>query len=180
LIGTRVTIRYAKALFELAKEKKILDRVGIDLEFLLKSVENSKDLQAYLESPVANLTSKLKLIATIFKSKVEPLTFHFLNLLLMKNREYLLRQIISQFKKLLDADKGILRAELQTFSKLTTEQLDALAIRLGQFTGKKILFDQIINKELLGGFIIRMDDTVIDNSLKNQLIKLHEKLLANS
>jgi F-type H+-transporting ATPase subunit delta len=180
LIGTRVTLRYSKALFELAKEKKILDRVGSDLEFLLVTVEKKKKLQAYLESPLINLNNKLKLIATLFKSNIEPLTFHFLSLLLQKKREYLLRQIIFQFKKLLDADRGILRAELQTYSKLTTEQLDALEIRLSEFSGKKVLFDQIINEDLVGGFIIRMDDTVIDNSMKNQLIKLHEKMLSNS
>jgi F-type H+-transporting ATPase subunit delta len=178
LIGTRVTYRYAKALFELAKEKQLLPEVGADMKLLGDIIESSKEFQSILESPIVSSAEKGKIISQLVETKINSLTLRFLKLLVNKKRENLLLLIIQRFRKLLDEDRGILRAELITTVPFSEEQINALGLQLKKLTPKELVFEQRIDKELLGGFVIKMDDTVIDNSLQNQLIKMREKMIS--
>lgn len=180
MIGARVTIRYAKALFSLAKEEGILPRVASDLELLSNSVDDSEELRTLLESPVVGAREKQKVLSELFETKLSPVTFRFLTLLIEKKREDLLRQIIQRFMKLLDEDRGILRGELLTAYQFSEKQLQALKKHLDKITGKNVVLEQRVESNLLGGFVIRMEDTVIDSSLKNQLVKLHQSMTAGN
>ena len=86
--------------------------------------------------------------------------------------------MIEYFQHLLDEKNGIIRGQLQTAYPLNERQLDLLNKQLNRITGKTVVITERVDKELLGGFIVRMQDTVIDSSLKNQLFKLRENLLS--
>jgi F-type H+-transporting ATPase subunit delta len=177
LAGSRVTRRYAKALFDLAKEQNILDQIESDMILLRKSMADSEEMVAFLQSPVIQVTEKRSLVAKIFKDKVNRVTFDFLNLLLHKNREELLSEIITYFLKYLDDSKGILRGELLTAYELSAAQITTLKNQLDRITGKNVTLQEKVDSSLIGGFVVRLDDTVIDTSIKNQLDKMREKLM---
>jgi len=177
VIGTRVTRRYAKALFELAEEQNLLSQVEHDLNSIKLVCDSSEEFGLILESPVIDVAEKKEVFARLFKDRVHPVTFRFLELLVEKNRENLLPLIIDRFLNLLDEARGIVRGQLFTAHPFTEQQLVALKKRLNRITGKEVVLHQSVKPELLGGFIIQMNDTVIDTSLKNQLIKLRDRLV---
>jgi F-type H+-transporting ATPase subunit delta len=178
LIGSRVTKRYAKALFELSREENVLDRVEQDLVMIIDTYHNSSDLAMLLASPIIQSRDKKKALQNIFKGKVHNLTFDFLMLLLEKNREENLPDIITNFGKFLDESRGILRSNLITAHPFTSEQKNALIKQLEKHTGKQILIEEVLDSSLIAGFVVRMEDTVIDTSIKNQLNKMRQSLIS--
>ena len=177
MIGTRVTRRYAKALFELAEEQNLLARVEKDLNSVKRICDFSREFDMILESPVIDVAEKKEVFSRLFKERVHPVTFRFLELLVEKNRENLLPVIVDRFLNLLDESRGIVRGQLITAHPFTEEQLAALKKRLNLITGKEVILHQKVKPDILGGFIIQMNDTVIDSSLKNQLNKLRDRLV---
>jgi F-type H+-transporting ATPase subunit delta len=178
VLGSRATIRYAKALFELARDEKKLEQVQADLNTLQEALQKSPDLQRVLESPIIPKEDKADLLNQLFQDRVSELTMRFLQLLVEKNRESLLGFIIQRFGELLDDYQGILRGQLISAYAFTPEQLKALKARLDKITGKNVLLEEQVDPQLLGGFVVRIKDTIIDVSLKNQLLKLREHLVS--
>ncbi|MEJ2636301.1 MAG: ATP synthase F1 subunit delta [Calditrichia bacterium] len=178
MLRSRVSKRYAKALFELAREKDILTRVEDDLRGLLEEYEQSDKLQILLHSPVIQVSEKKKFLKEFFENKVHPVTFNLLLLLLEKNREGILPQIAERFMELQDEAQGILRGQLITAHPFSEKQLAEAKEKLDHLTQKNVILSQEIDAGLIGGFIIRMQDTVIDSSLRHQLSKMHESMIA--
>jgi F-type H+-transporting ATPase subunit delta len=173
-----VSKRYARAFFELALEENLLDRVEKDLLDLYRYLQESDEFRNLLASPLIHATRKRKILEDLFGKQFNGKTLDFLRLLLDKNREALLLDMIEYFQHLLDEKNGIIRGQLQTAYPLNERQLDLLNKQLNRITGKTVVITERVDKELLGGFIVRMQDTVIDSSLKNQLFKLRENLLS--
>jgi F-type H+-transporting ATPase subunit delta len=168
------------ALFELAYEKNQVSEISDDLRKIQEVCTSSEDFIRLLDSPVIKVSEKKQVFSRLFQEKIHPLTFNFLKLLLSKNRESLLPATIKYFMRLVDDSQGIVRGELQTAYPLSKKQLEALKKHLDRITSKNVLLHQNINPELLGGFMVRLDDTVIDTSIRNQLLKMRENLLSNA
>lgn len=178
MVGTRVTIRYARALFELAREKKLLSQVADDLNYVLQVYQSSADFSRLLDSPVVQTADKKKIFVRLFRNKVNPLTGEFLDMVVEKGRENLLAIIIERFHELLDREQGILRGRLETAYRFSQDQLAALKKQMDKLTGKNVIIRQHVNPELLGGFIIRLEDTVIDTCIKSQLARMREAMVS--
>lgn len=177
MIGSRVIRRYAKALFELASEQRALEQVESDMSSIQRMIEESNELVVILQSPVIQSREKQQVFRELFKGKIHQLSYDFLKLLLDKNREELLPGIITYFLKFIDKSREVLRGELKAAYPLSDEQKKSLKNQLDRITGKNVVIKEQIDSTLIGGFIIRMEDTVIDASIKNQLDKLRETLL---
>ena len=177
MIGSRVIRRYAKALFQLASEQHALEQIESDMSSVQRMIEKSKELAAILQSPVIQAKEKQQVLSELFKGKIHELSYDFLKLLLDKNREEFLPGIITYFLKIIDESKGVLRGDLKAAYPLSNEQKKSLKSQLDRITGKNVIINEQIDSTLIGGFIIRMEDTVIDASIKNQLDKLRETLL---
>lgn len=178
MVRSRVSKRYARALFEFVEEGEQLEIVEKDLSELKKNYETSDEFLTLLESPVIHTSEKKRVFGDLFRKKFHTKTLNFLDLLLDKNREALLPQIIEDFLMLLDEKKGVIRGQLFTAYPFHDNQLKSLKTRLDKITGKNVILVQKVNSDLLGGFIVRMNDTVIDASLKNQLSKMWESLVS--
>lgn len=175
---TRVTIRYAKALFELAREENELARIEQDLKRLDQAVAGSAELRNLLFSPTIQSAEKWRVLQSLFLKELHPVTLRFLQLLTEKNREGLLAFIIRRFMQLLDEYRGILRGQLITAYPFAKQQLATLKKKLDERTGKDVHLEERIDPDLLGGFIIRLNDTVIDTSIRNQLQKMRSRLVS--
>jgi F-type H+-transporting ATPase subunit delta len=178
LVESRIARRYARALFEQARDQKVLDRVSEDLKSIKKIYDESSDFRMMLASPIIHTSEKKGVFEQLFKTKVHTLTYDFLILLLDKNREEWLPSIIDYFMRLSDEARGIIRAQLITAQKLAKDQLNALKKQLDNFSGKNVVVEQQVDESLLGGFVVHLDDTVIDTSLRNQLAKLRDSMVS--
>ena len=96
MANTRATLRYAKSLFELAKEQNTLEVCKTDMETILSVCSGSKDLALLLKSPVIKTDKKLAILSDVF-SNLSDLTSSFVSLITKKKREALLVEIALQF-----------------------------------------------------------------------------------
>jgi len=174
----RVVKRYCKALFELALEQDQLETVENDLLRISEIIGQDEDFTAFLASPIVRESQKTQLLTDVFKNQVSPLTNQFLMLLSQKKRSSLLPLIVQHFRAMLLAWRDIVEVELTSVADLNDEQLKRIQIHLQEVTGKSVILKKSYDPALIGGFIVKMGDTVIDNSIRNQLNKLHEHLTA--
>ncbi|MCB0289617.1 MAG: F0F1 ATP synthase subunit delta [Calditrichaeota bacterium] len=174
---SRVAKRYAQALFETALEKKQLERVEADLKLLDTEYRQSESFRQLIESPVIANPVKQQTFEVAFQQHLQPLTFRFVSLLIGKNREMHLPQIIIDFSEMLDAHRGIIRGDVYSVVPLSEGQLRELKKRLDQETGKSVILRQHIEESLLGGVMVRINDMIYDASLRNKLSKLRQNLI---
>ena len=180
VIRSRVAKRYALALFEAALAAQKLEVVESDIHLIEQEYRQIAALRKLIDSPVVSNAVKRSVVTELFRDRVDAITFEMLILLIEKNRENYLPGVITYFRELLDEHRGILRADLYSVIPLSESQRRNLKKRLDALTGKNVILTQHIDPSLLGGFRIRIKDTVFDSSLKHQLEKLRESLVRAS
>jgi len=174
---SRVAIRYSKALFQLAREENLVDEVQADLEMIKESFSGNVEFQTMLINPLIEESAKAKVLKDLFWENVNPLTFRFLQLLSRKKRSGLLLEMIDRFMESVLELRGILAGTLFASSPLDADQIDEIKKKTELLTGKSVLFSEQIDPSLVGGFIVKIKDTVIDLSIKSQLEKLRAQLV---
>jgi F-type H+-transporting ATPase subunit delta len=172
--------RYANALIELALEKGTFDKVSNDIDLIFSTFKTSRELQVALSSPIVKSEKKSFILNEIFKDKVSNETLSFLSFIVEKNREDLLFDIIKRCKEIRDKKLGIINAEVFSSTELISEHKEKLKRKLEDFTKKKVKISFSLDKQLIGGFVVRIDDTVLDASIKHQLELLKEQFLKGS
>ena len=175
MVNLRIANRYAEALLTNAEELHILKSVSDDLTVIQRIIKESHEFQLFLESPVIKKEKKQEVFKATFGSSVQSLTFHFLSLLIEKDREDALPSIIEAFFQLQDEMLGIIHVRVTTAAELSQRQTIQLKQRFEAYSKKKVLIDQHVDKQLIGGFIARIGDTVFDGSVKQQLELLRER-----
>ncbi len=179
MVDSKVSFRYASSLLGLAVEKKILDAVSMDIEFLKSAIQENAHLRSLLESPVVKPQIKASIIEEIL-SKGHTETKKFVRFVIDKSRENLLYGIASKFLELRDEHIGFVTVSIKTAYEFTDEQKKRLKEKLENFLNKKVGFSFKIDKSLIGGFVAQVNDTVYNASLKHQLDLLRVQLLENS
>ena len=94
-----------------------------------------------------------------------------------KDRLFLIDSIIERFKRLIDNKNGVRRAKIITAFELSDTQLNQINDKLSNLTKTEVVGDNIIDKSILGGFIAKFDDQMLDMSTKGKLSKLKDKIL---
>ena len=115
---SKISVRYAKALFQQAREDNILGEVKSDAEFIGQCINQIPELQLLLEIPVVRTSEKKKIIEKIIGSQINPLTLSFLNLVFTQKRELFLASILRHFLFLFNKEMGIRSALLLTPQKI--------------------------------------------------------------
>ncbi len=170
----RVARRYAEAALELGEEQKQGEQLAGDLELIGATIRESHELAALLKSPVISKEKKRAVLAALFQPKIGGLALSFLNLVLAKGREDLIADIIGEFFRLRDDRLGIIALEVRAAGELTGDQQKSIVKRFEEITQKKIRVSFSIDKQLRGGFVARVGDTVYDGSVRRQLELLRQ------
>lgn len=168
MIESKAAQRYATAFLQIAVEENKVEKLLSDIETIEKLLNTSLDFKLFLKSPIINTEKKKKIMLDLFENKVDPITLKFLLLLTTKNREMIIPAIISQFKSLLDKQRGIVNAEISAVVMFSNEQKEKVTKRLEALTKKKVRPHLKIDPSLIGGFKIQINDTVYDGSIINQ------------
>ena len=170
-------MRYAKAFFPIAKDSKNLDGILEDLEHVCDLMTTSSDFKMLLYSPIISNSKKEKIFEEIFKNKISELTFDFILLLIVKGREKLLKEIYQCFKILYNEEVGLVPFIVYTAKDLTNDAKAKINEFVANHTKLKPLPEYIIDKSVIGGMKIKIDDWVYDATIHNQLKKLKETLI---
>lgn len=172
----RVTVRYAKALFNLALEEKVAEQVNKDM-LLIGETTNIPDFKSFLESPVIVPSKKQTVFNGIFKGKINELSLRFFKLLTENKREIYLKSIARNYSDLYRKFYGIKSVQLITTfnidSKLRKEISDIISV---QFKTKVEMTEQI-DKDIVGGFVLTVEGMQYDASVTTKLKDIKSKLL---
>jgi F-type H+-transporting ATPase subunit delta len=169
--------RYANALLQLAVERNEIEQVNQDMQFISRTLKDSKDLWLALKSPIISKSVKSTLMNTLFYNNVSKTTQAFIDLLLKKSRIVMLGQTADAFKDQYNLFAGIIEVEITTSEALSKDQEQKLDQMLQKSTGKKIILKPIIDSRILGGIKARIDDTVIDGTVQYKLETLRKTLI---
>lgn len=180
MLITKAARRYAKALLELAKERNEVEPVLEDINFIDNTLKDSRELTLFLRSPVINYDDKQAVLEKLFSDHMQEVTALFLKLLVRKNRINILAQITEAFIDSYNTYAGIIKIKALAAYKLSTQQRTELQQKLEEKTGQKVDLNVEIDKSLMGGMSVRIEDTVIDGTVKNQLQELEEQLLTTA
>jgi F-type H+-transporting ATPase subunit delta len=171
----RVASRYAKSLLELAVEKKILEEVNKDMRLFDKVLQENRPLLLMLRNPVIKNDKKAAVLGQVFKGKINALTSAFFDLVSRKNREAALPAIAQEFFAQYNVHNNILKAQVTTTFPLTDDLRKRFQTTLVEATGKTIELEENVNPELIGGFILKIGDKQVDESLKSKLKEMKLK-----
>ncbi|AKX95239.1 ATP synthase subunit delta [Moorella thermoacetica] len=170
-----VARRYARALFNIAREQGTAGEFANGLEEVSRTLAENSDFRRVLYHQLIPVREKQKLIDTIFPD-INPLLKNFLHLVLAKGRERALPEMAAQFRRLVDQAENILPVEVTSAITLREDILAGLKERLAGITRRNIRLSSRVNPELIGGVVIRLGDRVLDVSVKKKLELLGEHL----
>ena len=173
--NTSSSNRYSDAIFEIASQDDNLSEWG---DFLNELSEIFKDrkIQKFFLDPKINNNDKVALISES-NIQTDQKKINFLKLMIEKNRLFLIDSIYSRYKQLIDLNNGVKRAEIITAFELTETQLNQINDKLSNMTKTKVIGNNVIDKTILGGFIAKFDDQMLDMSTKGKLSELKDKIL---
>ena len=175
----QIAERYAKSLMDLAAEKNEVESIFADMQLIAASCKGSRELVLLLKSPIVKYDKKLSILNAIFKSKVNAITSSFFELLAKKQREALLYAISLEFINEYNRRKGIVKAQLFTPTKVDDSLRAQFSKIVEEKTGKKVEIEENINEDLIGGYILRIGDVQIDNSVKTKLNNIKKSFSEN-
>jgi F-type H+-transporting ATPase subunit delta len=171
-----VAHRYAKSLLDLAVEKKVVDAVYADMQSFQETCDASHELVSAMKSPIIKHTTKLTVLTKLFKANFNPVTFSIFEIITNKNREMLLPAIATAFVNQYKAFKGIIKAEVSSASALTADQKKQIISIVKASQGKDVELIEKIDESLIGGFVLRVGDQQVDDSIKRKLNDLKVSL----
>lgn len=176
----RIATRYAKALIELADEQGKLDKVLEDVQSF-NQVSKNRDFLLMLRSPIIKESKKEKIFDLLFSSKYDELTMAFLKILLKKGREPMLAEIAEEFELLYKKLKHISSVKLTTASKLSEATVAVIRKKLKESsaTDDNLELETAVNPDLIGGFVIEIEDKLYDASVAHKLNLLNKDFRDN-
>ena len=173
--NTSSSNRYSDAIFEIASQDDNLSEWG-DFLNALSEIFKDRKIQKFFLDPKINNNDKVALISES-NIQTDQKKINFLKLMIEKNRLFLIDSIYDRYKKLIDLNNGVKRAEIITAFELTETQLNQINDKLSNMTKTKVIGNNVIDKTILGGFIAKFDDQMLDMSTKGKLSELKDKIL---
>jgi F-type H+-transporting ATPase subunit delta len=176
--ASRVAGAYARALFDLARERGQVEALTADLDRVAAAVAESAELRDFLARPWVTTAAKRGAAAELAgRLEVAPLVRDFVALVAGQGRAGVLPEIVQAYRDLVDAAAHRVRARVRTAVALTDEERQMLSARLGRaLDGKQVVLEEVVDGTLLGGFVAEIGSFVLDGSLEAQLARLHERL----
>ena len=172
----RVASRYAKSIFDLAIELKNVDAIYNDMLLFGQVCSENRKLVTLMKNPIIRYDFKLSVLSRIFEKHVNKLTINFFNLVCRKNRAAVLPEVSKIFMNFYDEHKGIVRANVTSAVALSAQIKKDFESILTKETGKKVALETKVDASLLGGYVLRVGDNQIDDSLKSKLNNLRREL----
>ena len=170
--------RYSLALYELASENNVLSQVEDQSSSILNLISHSKDFSNLIKNPTNNQEDLLKVINSISDyNKFESLLKNFLSFLIIKRRFFYVEQILKSFIETCSQKKGELKAELKSAKELSNDEISKITNELTQNFGSKIKLNYKHDKSLIGGLVVQVGSIMVDNSIKNKLQQIENRMI---
>jgi F-type H+-transporting ATPase subunit delta len=174
---SKIGVRYAKALLQVAIEQNLMEEVRKDMSFLDTLAVSVPEFMQILESPVIKPSEKQTIMKAAVSAQISPLSLQFLDMLITHRRENRLRDIIRNFDDQYRANKGIITASITTTVALEPKVSEQISELLKKKYNKQVELKPIIESSIIGGFILQVEDLQLDSSIQTQLRKVRRDLI---
>jgi F-type H+-transporting ATPase subunit delta len=179
MLDSIIAERYAKSLFDFSLEKGKLEQVRNDMDLMVDVCLNNRDFRQMLISPVIRPDKKIAVMDAVFAGKIEELSRQFYRLLSQKRREKYLegiaKEFIAKYKKYHNIHVIEIRAAVPLSRELREKVIDIIENR----TKGTVELIEIIDKSLIGGFIVSDEGRRYDASLTTTIKKLKKEFEEN-
>lgn len=166
--------RYANALYEEAERQDCLDAVDDDVALLRQTLAETREFAQFVESPVIPQDKKRDVFRALLQERVHPLTLQFMELLVEKDRETLLADLLDTYRTLRDEARNVVEVQARVPAPLDEAERTKLIERLEAMTGKNVRLEVDHKPTLIGGLVIRIGDQVYDGSVRQKLDNLRD------
>ena len=178
----RLASRYAKSLLDLAIEQNQVEATLADIQLLSAVCHQSRDFANMLRSPIINADKKHAIINAVIGDKLQAaLTKAFISLLVSKNREGNLPEIADAFIAQYKEKNNIKTVKVTTAVPMSDALKEAIRSKVVTLMSAdtKIELKEEVNPELIGGFVLQMDDKLFDASIRRDLNDVKAQFLKN-
>lgn len=172
---SKISVRYSKALFQSAVEKKLLEKVYDDMLFI-GDICRMEELKDVLSSPIITPSKKTAILHGVLEKNIEKITMSLVDLLIKNGRENYLPAVVRVFRDETLKFRGITPARLTTAIPVDEKTKKKISDLISSVFKTKVELTETIDPEIVGGFIIRINDNFIDASVKNKLRKIKKEL----
>jgi F-type H+-transporting ATPase subunit delta len=166
---------YARALFEVAQERDVLDTIHAQLGQFADALHGDRDLMTFLFSPYFSTDEKKDGLHRAVQG-ADPAFMNFLEALIERHRTPVIFRIRSRFEQLWDAEKRLLPVEVTSAVPLDRATVQSIGDRVGEQTGNTIVLTSVVNPEILGGIVLRVGNFILDASIRNSLEQLRKQV----
>lgn len=163
-----VAKRYARAVFDLAREGGALDQVQGDLTTLANAVSDPV-IGAFLTDPNVRESEKLAAMQALFGGNVQAVVRSLAKMLIQRRRIDAVPEILEVFRDLVLEARGVAIADVTTAVELTNQEQAEVRERIGRILGKQIELRTHVDPAIIGGLVARIGDQLIDGSVTTQL-----------
>jgi len=172
------TLSYAQSLLELADEKGATESIGQELGQVAEIINQNPTFAAYLADPGISQDERGQKLRTIFSGQVSPLLWNFLGVLNLKGKLKAIPEISAAFDDLLDEKLGKIEVDVTVAHRLSADELEKVRQSVSSALKKDAVVHQYVDESIIGGLLIRVQDKLIDASVKAQLEAIRRQLLA--
>ena len=168
---SRAAIRYAKAILETAVSSGKANQVNADMKSIIAAIDSSADLKDFLASPIITSDLKMNALTEVFSS-VQADTKSLFRLLQENKRFEILLAIATQFNAQFDEMNGVEVAKVTTAFPMDAALEAKVLAKAATISSKKISIENIVDPNIIGGFILRIGDKQYNASVANRLQEL--------
>lgn len=176
---SKISVRYSRALFLSALDKNILDRIYRDM-ILISEISAIPEFRELITSPVILPSKKAKIIHNTLGKNLDALTLSLIDLVVKNGRESYLPAIARVFISQTKEHKGITETILTTAVKVDEKIKKQIADFISDSFKTKVELKEIVDDNIIGGFMLRIEDKYIDASIRTKLNKIRKELLAKT
>lgn len=173
----RIAARYAKSLMELAQEKGLLEQVNYDMRNLQIVVKENPALLNVLKSPIIKSDKKAAVMNAVFGNTFNKLTMLFIDKVTSRRREMLLPLMAEEFLRQYNVLNGIQSATVISASVLNAGMQAAVKEFIEKETNGRVDLKAVVNPDIIGGLVIRIEDSLYDSSIAKKLNRLKKELI---
>lgn len=171
-----VVKRYATALFELAIAADALITYEEEVRTIVQAIKETPDFMAVLQDCKVGMGEKISLVESIFDGKVQDSIVGLMVLMIRKSRSAHILDTLEAFLNMVKAEQGIIKATVTSAIALSAAQLEQIQTKLESSTKSKIELETIIDESIIAGLIIRVEDKVVDASIRGEMQALKKQL----
>lgn len=168
-MNSKASRRYTTAIYEVAKDQGKLEEIAKDFHYVIGLINSNHDLELFFSSPVIPKSKKLEVVKTILTGRVSDLTMTFMILLLERRRGGLTLEILKDFIQLKKEKEGIADVVVKTSVELNDTEKASMKSKIDAYTKLNCILSFETDKTIIGGFVAKIHDTILDASIKRQL-----------